>query len=101
MTTAQDDKSVAVAGASASIRVDEHFHRHGWFDFLFDHFDDTRFTRADLQDLVDAGADGPAVFTLNTAISGPVWLTDGTLATSHGAPIDFAAAGHRIIGFAD
>ena len=101
MTTAQDDKPVAVAGASVSIRVDEHFHRHGWFDFLFDHFDDTRFTRADLQDLVDAGADGPAVFTLDTAISGSVKLTDGTLATSHGVQIDFAAADHRIIGFAD
>ena len=101
MSATQDDKPVAVAGASVSIRVDEHFHRHGWFDFLFDHFDDTRFTRADLQDLVNAGADGPALFALDTSISGPVKTIDGTIATSHGVQIDFAASGHRIIGFAD
>src|SRR5262245_1262057 len=101
MSTTQDNQPIAVEGASVSIRVDEHFHRHGWFHFGFDHFDDTRFSIAQLQDLVDAGADGPALFTLDTSISGPVKLTDGTIATSHGVQIDFAASGHRIIGFAD
>src|SRR5262245_14116586 len=101
MTVAQDDQPTAVEGASVSIQVDEHFHRHGWFDFFFDHFDDTRFTIAQLQGLVDVGADGPAQFALDTSISGPVRTTDGTIATSHGVQIDFAAAGHRIIGFAD
>src|SRR5262245_26044787 len=101
MSTASDDKPVAVQGASVSIRVDEHFHHRGWFHFGFDLFDNTRFTTAQLQDLVDAGADGPALFTLDTSISGPVKTTDGTIATSHGVQIDFAASGHRIIGFAD
>ena len=101
MSAAQDDKPVAVQGASVSIRVDEHFHHRGWFHFGFDLFDNTRFTTAQLQDLVDAGADGPALFTLDTSISGPVKTTDGTIATSHGVQIDFAASGHRIIGFAD
>src|SRR5215470_3890143 len=76
-------------------------HRHGRSHFGFDHFDDTRFSIAQLQDLVDVGVDGSALFTLDTSISGPVKLTDGTLATSHGVQIDFAAAGQRIIGFAD
>src|SRR5215813_6206157 len=78
-------------------------HRHGRFHFGFDHFDDTRFSIAQLQDLVDVGADGPALFSLDTSISGPVKLTDGTLATSNGVQIDFAASasGHRIVGFAD
>jgi hypothetical protein len=102
MTAAHDDTPTAVAGASVSISVDDDFrHHHGWFHFGFGHFDDTRFTKAQLQDLVDVGADGPALFTLNTSISGPVKLTDGTLATSHGVQINFAAAGQRIIGFAD
>jgi hypothetical protein len=101
MSTVQDDKPIAVEGASVSISVDEHFHHHGWFHFGFGHFDDTRFTRAELQDLVDAGTDGPALFTLDTSISGPVKTTDGTLATSHGVQIKYAAAGQRIIGFAD
>src|SRR5689334_14910440 len=100
MSTVQDDKPVAVEGASVSIRVDEDFH-HGWFHFGFGHFDDTRFTRSELQDLVDAGTDEPAVFKLNTPITGPVMTTDGMLATSHGVQIKFAADGQRIIGFAD
>src|SRR5262245_2208405 len=103
MSATQDNQPITVEGASVSIRVDEHFHRHGWFHFGFDHFDDTRFSIAQLQDLVDVGADGPALFSLDTSISGPVKLTDGTLATSNGVQIDFAASasGHRVIGFAD
>src|SRR5262245_20715754 len=101
MSATQDNQPITVEGASVSIRVDEHFHRHGWFHFGFDHFDDTRFSIAQLQDLVDVGADGPALFTLDTSISGPVKTTDGTIATSHGVQIDFATSGHRIIGFAD
>ena len=35
MSTVQDDKPIAVEGASVSISVDEHFHHHGWFHFGF------------------------------------------------------------------
>ena len=100
-----DDTPVAVQGASVSIRVDEDFGHWdwnwGWSHFHFGHFDDTRFTDAQLQDLVDAGTDGPAVFALDTSISGPVKTTDGALVTSHGVQVNFAAVSHRIIGFAD
>jgi hypothetical protein len=100
MSIVQDDTPVAVQGASVSIRVDENFH-HGRFHFGFGHFDDTRFTRSELQDLVDAGTDEPALFKLNTSITGPVMTADGTPATSHGVQIKLAVAGQRIIGFAD
>jgi len=104
MNAAQDDEPIEVEDESVSVSVDEDFHHHhGRFHFGFDHFDDTRFSIAQLQDLVDVGADGPALFSLDTSISGPVKLTDGTLATSNGVQIDFAASasGHRVIGFAD
>jgi hypothetical protein len=101
MSAVQDDQPIAVEGASVSIRVNEDFHHRGWFHFGFGRFDNTRFTRAQLQDLVDAGTDGPALFTLDTSISGPVKTTDGTLVTSQGVQVSFAAVGHRIIGFAD
>jgi T1SS-143 domain-containing protein len=103
--TVQDDVPLTAEGALASIQVDEDDLAfadgdlsNGNPDADTDE-DEATFTDAQLQALVDVGADEPAVFSLDTTISGTVTTADGTIVTSKGGTVLFGVDGSDVVGF--
>ena len=108
--TVDDDTPIAIAGASASIRVDEDDldgvlsndnSTGNTGDPLFNDMtaDEATFSNAMLQALVASGADTPITFALNSLVGGPVQTVGGAQVLSQGQPVVYGWDGSAVVGF--